>query len=225
MTSTILITGANRGVGLALAQAAAARGDRVIGTARDPQAAQALAAVAQVHPLDVTDPAACAHLAAALGETAIDLLVCNAGALIGRDGLDDPAYDAQAFQTILMTNVAGPFFTVRALLPALLRAAQPKIAVISSVVGSSTRAKGIGYPYRASKAAATNIALNLTTELRPRGVAVGAYHPGWVSTEMGGAGADIDAETSARGLLARFDALTLGTTGVYEDWEGSPIPF
>jgi NAD(P)-dependent dehydrogenase (short-subunit alcohol dehydrogenase family) len=225
MTRTILITGANRGVGLALAQAAAARGDRVIGTARDPQAAQALAAVAQVHALDVTDPDGCAQLAAALGDAAIDILVCNAGALIGRDGLDDPAYDADAFRTVLMTNVAGPFFTARALVPALLRAPQPRIAVISSLMGSSTRAKGTGYLYRASKAAATNIALNLAAELRPRGVAVGAYHPGWVRTDMGGAEADIDAATAAAGLLSRFDALTLATSGVYEDWRGEPIPF
>jgi NAD(P)-dependent dehydrogenase (short-subunit alcohol dehydrogenase family) len=224
MSRTILITGANRGLGLALARAAAARGDAVIGTARDPGAAADLAAVAEVHPLDVTDPASCALLAAALGDRPVDLLVCNAGALVGRGGLDDPAYDAEAFRTVLMANVAGPFFTTRALLPALRRASAAKVAVISSMMGSSTAAKGSAYLYRASKAAATNIALNLAAELRPAGIAVGAWHPGWVRTAMGGQGADISAEESAAGLMARFDALSLATSGVFEDHRGAPIP-
>jgi NAD(P)-dependent dehydrogenase (short-subunit alcohol dehydrogenase family) len=173
----------------------------------------------------VTDPAACARLAAALGEAAVDLLVCNAGALMGRGGLADPGYDADAFRTVLMANVAGPFFTVRALLPALRRSPRARVAVISSLMGSSARPKGSAYLYRASKAAATNLAVNLAEELRAEGVAVGAYHPGWVRTDMGGADADIGAAESAAGLLARFDALTLGATGVFEDYAGRPIAF
>jgi NAD(P)-dependent dehydrogenase (short-subunit alcohol dehydrogenase family) len=224
MPRTVLITGANRGVGLALARAVAARGDAVVGTARRPAAAADLAAVAEVHGLDVTDPASCAALAAALGDRPVDLLVCNAGALIGRGGVDDPTYDAEAFRAVLMANVAGPFFTTRALSPALRRAGGAKVAIISSLMGSSTAAKGTSYLYRASKAAATNIALNLAVELRPAGIAVGAWHPGWVRTDMGGQGADISAEESAAGLLARFDALSIATSGVFEDYRGVPIP-
>lgn len=228
MSRTILITGANRGLGLEMARRAAARGDRVIATARRPEAADALRAAAPkaaIHTLDVADPDACAALARAMGETAIDLLVCNAGALVGRGGLEDPSYDAEGFRQVLMANVAGPFFTVRSLLPSLRRARGAKVAVISSLMGSSARPIGSAYLYRASKAAATNLAVNMAEELKPEGIAVGAYHPGWVRTDMGGAGADIDAAESVEGLFARFDALGMATTGVFEDYAGRRIAF
>jgi NAD(P)-dependent dehydrogenase (short-subunit alcohol dehydrogenase family) len=231
MARTILITGANRGVGLALAAQAAARGDTVLATARAPERADALKALRErggdvtVLGLDVADPSRAGDLAAMLADRAVDLLVCNAGAMIGRGGIDDSAYTAEAWRDVLMTNVAGPFFTVRAFLPLLRKAAGgAKVAVISSRMGSSAAAAGSAYLYRASKAAATNLAANLAVELKPFGIAVGAYHPGWVRTDMGGGGADITPEQSASGLLARFDALSLATTGVVEDYKGAPIP-
>lgn len=230
MKRTILITGANRGVGLALAQAASARGDAVIATARAPHEADDLAklradgADVVVHPLDVTEPDSAEALAATLKGRSIDMLMCNAGVLQGRGGIEDPRYDRDAFARVLMTNVAGPFFTVRALLPNL-RLAGGKVAVISSIMGSTARAKGGSYIYRASKAAATNLAVNLAVELAPLGVAVGAYHPGWVRTAMGGDDAEVSPQESAEGLLARLDALSLASTGVVEDYRGQAIAF
>lgn len=227
--ATVVITGANRGIGLELARQAAARGDDVIATARRPGAAEALAALARgggrvtVAGLDVTKPEQVAALAAELRRP-VDLLVCNAGAYVARGGIDDPAYDAAAWERVLMTNVAGPFFTVRGLLGAL-EAARGRVAVISSLMGSQARAPGGAYIYRASKAAATNLARNLAAELKGRGIAVGAYHPGWVRTDMGGPGASIGVEESARGLLARFDALGLETSGTVEDWQGVPLAY
>ena len=223
-----LITGANRGIGRMLAQFSAARGDTVYGAARNADGAAAIKAL-QAHgavtpvTLDVTDPAGAETLSRALGDGGIDLLVCNAGALIGRGGIDDPAYTAEAWAAQLMTNVAGPFFTARAFLPQLERAGG-KIAIISSIMGCDSRARGSAYAYRASKAAATNLARNLAVELKARGVAVGAYHPGWARTDMGGDAAEISVEESAAGLLARFDALSPATTGVVEDWRGEPLP-
>jgi len=126
---------------------------------------------------------------------------------------------------VMMTNVAGVFFTVRAFLPSLVAAPQPKIAIVSSVMASSEQAPGGAYIYRASKAAATNLARNLAVDLKQPGVAVGAYHPGWVRTDMGGPNADIEVEESAKGLLERFEALSLETTGVFEDYRGKAIPF
>ena len=92
-------------------------------------------------------------------------------------------------------------------------------------MGSTARAKGSAYIYRASKAAATNLAICLSKELGEEGIAVAAYHPGWVRTEMGGAGADISVEESAAGLIARFDELDMKGTGAFRFFSGEPIPF
>ncbi|TYO89660.1 SDR family NAD(P)-dependent oxidoreductase [Oceanicella actignis] len=227
----MVIAGASRGIGLELARQAAARGDEVLACARRPDAAPALAALCErsggrvrAAALDVTDPDSCDRAARELGARQADLLVCNAGVFIGRGGLDDPALDARAWRETLMTNVAGPFFVVRAF-RARMRRPGGKIAVIGSRMGSSAAASGDAYAYRASKAAAANLALNLSRELAPEGLAVGVWHPGWVATEMGGPRAALTPERSARDLLARFDALTLARTGLFEDHEGRPIPF
>ncbi len=229
MPKTTLITGANRGIGLALAHLATERGDRVLAAARRPGAALALADLARrndnvsVLTLDVTKPEGIA--AASIDDTAIDLLICNAGQYVARGDLDDPEYTYDAWHTMMMTNVAGIFFTVRAFLSRLRQAAEPKIAIVSSIMASSERAPGGSYIYRASKAAATNLARNLAIDLKEQGIAVGAYHPGWVRTDMGGSSATVDVEESAKGLMQRFDALSLATTGVFEDYRGEAIPF
>jgi NAD(P)-dependent dehydrogenase (short-subunit alcohol dehydrogenase family) len=219
--ATILITGANRGVGRELARQAAARGDTVIACARD---AGAVEAGLEAHALDVRDPAAAEALAGKLAGRTLDLVICNAGVLIGRGGLDDPAYTAESWAETMAVNVAGPFFAARAFVP-LLRRPGGKFAIISSQMGSSARAGGGSYSYRASKAAATNLAANLAKDLAAEGIAVGSWHPGWVRTDMGGPSAAISAKESARGLLRRFDGLSLATTGVFETYSGDPIPF
>ena len=230
MPKTTLITGANRGIGLALTQLAMDRGDRVLAAARRPGEAPALADLARknanisVLNIDVTDPEEMAA-AAAIEDTPIDLLICNAGQYLARGGLDDPEYSFDAWHTVMMTNVAGIFFTVRAFMPRLLQAPAAKIAIVSSMMASSERAPGGAYIYRASKAAATNLARNLAVDLKGQGIAVGAYHPGWVRTDMGGPKAAIDVDDSATGLMQRFDALSLATTGVFEDYRGEAIPF
>ena len=92
-------------------------------------------------------------------------------------------------------------------------------------MASDARAPGGSYAYRASKAAALNLGRNLAVDLAPEGIALGIYHPGWVRTDMGGGEADIDVSEARDGLIARFDALTLDTTGCFEGWDGNPIPF
>ncbi|SDX78034.1 NAD(P)-dependent dehydrogenase, short-chain alcohol dehydrogenase family [Albimonas donghaensis] len=223
---TILITGAARGIGLEMARQAVARGDRVIAAVRDPGAAglASLPAGVRVETLDVTDPASCAALAARLEGETLDLVVCNAGVYIGRGKLGDDVFPVEAWARSFAVNVAGVFLTVEALSPRLRRPGG-RIAVVSSQMGGSGRAPGGSYIYRASKAAATNLARNLAADLAPEGVSVGAYHPGWVRTDMGGGGADISVEESAAGLLARFDALGPETTGAFESYDGTALPF
>ena len=223
MTQTLLIAGASRGIGLEMAAQASSRGDRVIALVRSAGSAATLEGIAsQILIAGVTDEAALNQAASELNSD-LDLLVCNAGVYRGRGGIDADDMTADAWFETLMTNVAGPFFVTRAFLP---RMKSPgKIAIISSKMGSSAGAPGGSYSYRSSKAAATNLACNLASELRPRGIAVGSYHPGWVRTNMGSSAADISVTESAAGLLSRFDALSIDTTGVFEDYAGEAIPF
>lgn len=223
MTQTLLIAGASRGIGLEMAAQASKRGDRLIALVRGAGSEGPLEGLAsQILIAGVTDEDALNQAAAELTND-LDLLVCNAGVYRGRGGIDAEDMTADAWSETLMTNVAGPFFVTRAFLS---RMKSPgKIAIVSSKMGSSARAPGGSYSYRSSKAAANNLACNLASELRPRDIAVGSYHPGWVRTDMGGSSADISAEESAAGLIERFDALSLETTGCFEFYSGEPIPF
>ena len=214
---TVLITGANRGIGAELRSHYAARGETVLGTHRHPAREGLLT-------LDVTDPASAAALGRTLTDTALDLVVCNAGVYLDKGERLTDGYPPALWAQTFATNVTGVFLTVQALLPHL-RAGKGKIAIISSQMGAQERATGGSYIYRASKAAVLNLGRNLAADLRRDGIAVGIYHPGWVRTDMGGAGADISEEEAARGLAARFDALSLATTGCFETWDGRAHPF
>jgi len=207
----IVVTGANRGIGKAFADVSRVRGENVTGTARDNSA--------QVT-LDVTDKAQHAAMAENLAGQPVDLLICNAGVYLDKGhGIDD--YPPEMWAQSFATNVTGVFLTIQALLPHL-RLAQGKVAIVSSQMASHTRAPGGSYIYRASKAAALNLGRNLATDLRPDGVAVGIYHPGWVQTDMGGGAAEITVDHAAAGLVDRFDTLSLETTGCFETWDGRP---
>lgn len=210
----VLITGANRGIGRALADHFKGQGQQVTGTARDGSAAVKL---------DVTDPADHAAMARALHGQPIDLLMCNAGVYLDK-GQTIEGYPAEMWAQTFAANVTGVFLTVQALLPNL-RAARGKIAIISSQMASHTRAPGGSYIYRASKAAVLNLGRNLAVDLKRDGIAVGIYHPGWVQTDMGGQAADITVSQAVAGLAERFEALSLDTTGCFETWDGQAHPY
>ena len=213
---TILITGASRGIGRALHDLYAERGRAVLGTAREPGRGMMR--------LDVADPASHAALARALEGRALEVVVCNAG--INPDkGVALADLTAEVFARSFAVNATGAFLTVQSLLPHLRRGERPRVAIVSSQLGSSERASGGSHAYRASKAAAINIARNLAVDLAAEGVAVGVYHPGWVSTDMGGPGAPVTPRASAEGLASRIEALTPQATGVFETWDGHPHPF
>lgn len=212
----VIVTGANRGIGAQMTQQMRERGDMVTATSR----AEASPAFAQ---LDVADPASIEAFAASIAGP-VDLLVCNAGVYLDKGQTLD-ALSPQVWADTFAVNVTGVFLTIQALLPALRKSGAPKVAIIASQMGSSERAGGNAFVYRASKAAAVNLARNLAIDLKPDGIAVGAYHPGWVRTEMGGANADIDAATSAAGLIAQFGKLGADHTGVFENYDGTAMPF
>lgn len=209
----VLITGASRGIGAQMTAQLEARGDTVTAVAR----------YGRDIAVDVSDAASIRAMADAFGDKPLDLLVCNAGVFPDRGEDLSTGFPADMWAEVFAINVTGVFLTVQALLPNL-QAAKGKIAIISSQMGASTKASGGGYIYRASKAAATNLAFNLATDLRSDGVAVGAYHPGWVRTDMGGASAAVSPEDSAAGLIARFDALNITNTGLFETYDGQAHP-
>jgi NAD(P)-dependent dehydrogenase (short-subunit alcohol dehydrogenase family) len=210
---TTLITGANRGIGKAMVDGYTAQGEKVFGTHRAPDVGQMLA-------LDVTDPASQRALSDRLAGETIDLLVCNAGVYLDKSQDLTVGYPAEMWAQSFAANVTGVFQTIQNLLPQLHRAQNAKIAIISSQMASHTRAPGGSYIYRASKAAVLNLGRNLASDLKPQGIAVGIYHPGWVRTDMGTDSAEISVTESAAGLMERFAALDLDSTGCFETWDG-----
>lgn len=212
----VLITGANRGIGAALATAYRAKGDHVTATARDGSTGARL---------DVSSPESQAALSRSLDGTPVDLLICNAGVYLDKaENLAD-GYPAQMWADSFAVNVTGVFLSVQSLLPNLQVAAAPKIAILSSQMASHERAPGGSYIYRSSKAAALNLGRNLARDLQSLGIPVGIYHPGWVRTDMGGEKADISVDEAVTGLIARFDALDLDSSGCFETWDGRPHPY
>ncbi|WP_439141060.1 SDR family NAD(P)-dependent oxidoreductase [Planktotalea sp.] len=211
----VILTGGNRGIGEHITTQLRARGDTVLATSRDSSTGDIL---------DVTNAEQIQNLAASY-QPALDLLICNAGVYLDKGHALESGYDPQIWADTFAVNVTGVFQTIQALLPALRKSTAPKVAIIASQMGSSERAGGNAFVYRASKAAAVNLARNLSIDLKSDGIAVGAYHPGWVQTEMGGAEADIDAATSAAGLIERFDLLSRDHTGVFENYDGALMPF
>lgn len=221
----VAITGANRGIGLEMVKQLSANGDEILACIRSPETAVSLEGLkgVSIAVVDVSDPASCEKAATAFGP--LDLLVCNAGQYRVRGRLDDPNYTAENWAEVLATNVSGAFFTTRAFLPFLAKPGG-KIAIISSRMGSNTDSvSGGSYIYRASKAAATNLASNLAVDLKQDGVAVGAYHPGHVGTDMGGETAPVTPSDSAAGLLNQFHALSLENTGTYAEYNGNKLSY
>jgi NAD(P)-dependent dehydrogenase (short-subunit alcohol dehydrogenase family) len=224
---TLLITGANRGIGLELTRRYAADGWTVIAACREPQSATALKAIrgVSVEALDVTDYTAVDKLAQTYDGTAIDLLLNNAGIYGNRDGALKVS-DFDTYLQVLQVNSVAPMKLALAFLPHLKATkGGAKIATISSRMGSISQSGGGSYAYRASKAAINAGMHNLALDLKSSGISCITLHPGWVKTDMGGAGADIDVATSAAGLKKVIDGLTLKDTGKFYNYDGGEIPW
>ena len=229
----VVITGANRGVGLGLVRQLGPVADEGFATCRDPAAAEELMTLASpgsnvlVLPLDVADAESLAEASAAV-KGPVDLLICNAGVNSGYSGLSGPENaltpDAMdGFADLLRINVAGPFFTVQAFLSHLMDSDAGRVAIISSQMGSQQHDAGNAYAYRASKAGVNNIMVTLSNELDAKGIAVAAYHPGWVRTDMGGPRAHLSVEESAQALTQRFHELDMSQTGRFLNYDGAPM--
>lgn len=222
---SVLITGASRGLGLEFARQYAADGWRVHACCRD-----VCGAVAEIsgdvvcHALDVTDGGAIAALACVLDGEALDLLVNNAG-IMGR-GQKLGGIDAQGWEKVLRVNAIAPLMVSEALLPNLRKAPAAKIAMLTSRMGSiADNTSGGMYAYRSSKAALNAAARSLALDLAGDGIAVVLLHPGWVRTDMGGAGGQIEAPESVAGLRRAIGALEMADSGSFYAYDGRLIPW
>ncbi|WP_374376431.1 SDR family oxidoreductase [Dongia sp.] len=225
--STILITGANRGIGLELTKRYAAEGWTVIACCRKPKDAKALIAVKgdiDIRALDVAKPASIAKLKAALGNRPIDVLLNNAGIYGQRGGFGKT--DPKDFMATFQVNTLAPLLVSEALLGNLLKGGMKKIASITSKMGSiGDGPGGGGYAYRASKTALNMVMANAAAELKGKGIATVLLHPGWVQTDMGGRNAPVKKEESAAGIMKVIAALTPATSGRFFNYDGSPLPW
>ena len=211
----ILITGANRGIGLALAEQFHARGDEVVAVCRKRSPRLDDPGLQVIDGIDVTDPGSVDELARRLGDAPLDVLIHNAGSLTV-ESLEH--FDADAIRRQFEVNSIGPLRVTHALLGRL--SAGSKIAIVTSLMGSmSDNGSGGYYGYRMSKAAVNAAGVSLARDLAPRGIAVVLLHPGMVATEMTG-GRGIAAEESAAGLIARIDELSLEDTGSFHHQDG-----
>ncbi|MCA0943205.1 SDR family oxidoreductase [Salipiger pacificus] len=221
----LLVSGANRGIGLELARQFAAAGWEVIGTARQPDRAEALAATgAQVLPLEADDETSIAALKHKLGETPIDVLIANAGIALNLDAGPAEVTRAEFTQTI-RTNTWGPLALARAL-KSNIAASDLKICCAMSSLMSSISANdwGTQYGYRASKAALNAAWVGLADEWRPEGITCLLLRPGMVATDMT-EGRGIAVEESVAGMKRVVEQITAADTGRIIGYDGIDVPW
>lgn len=228
--ANIIITGANRGIGLALVKTYLLGGDRVFALCRQPQQADQLNELAAsaggqltVHTVDMADADSITTFAGSLKDTPVDVLLNVAGIVGGRtDSLLKTPFseaDFDDWRTAFEVMTIGPFRLTQAVLPNLI-AARGKVMTVSSQIAASTWPRGGLYAYGATKAAVNRLMRSLAFDLRDKGVTVALVHPGWVQTDMGGANAEITPQESAAGIKQVLDGLTLEDTGKFFKWNG-----
>jgi len=229
-TYQVLITGANRGIGLEFVNQYAAAGYNVIACCRDPLNATALNALASssgekvsVQALDVSDFYQIERLASALNGQVMDILINNAGYYpLGYFGSTDYAEWDKAFRI----NAMAPLKMAECFIEHVACSRLRKIVALSSKMGSiADNGSGGSYLYRTSKVAANMVMKSLAIDLKPRGIAVATLHPGWVMTEMGGPNALITTEKSVAGMRAVIDQLSIHNAGRFIAYDGQEIPW
>lgn len=232
MKDVVLVTGANRGIGLEFSRQYAESGWRVYASCREPERATELGRLAaagggriSIHPLDVTNTAHVAALPAVLGDQPLDMLISNAG-IYGQEDADFGNTDVRAWLHAFHVNTIAPLKIMEALAGHVARGRRRVVACLSSKMGSmADNRSGGSYVYRSSKAALNAVVASAAVDLRSRGVTVVALHPGWVKTDMGGPNAELTVAASVSAMRALLDGLTVADSGRFIDVDGSTIPW
>jgi NAD(P)-dependent dehydrogenase (short-subunit alcohol dehydrogenase family) len=225
---TVLISGANRGIGAEFVRQYVKAGWRVIATCRDPAGAfwlTELGPAILVLPLQADDKDSVASLALALKGVPIDVLIANAG-VGGPRGMEPETVDRESWIEVIQVNTIAPLALAGALRANLEKGKGKKLIAISSRLGSmEANLTGGLYVYRSSKAALNAVWRSLAIDWRPSGMVCVVLHPGWVRTDMGGKGADIGPEESVEGMRQVIDGLTLEDSGRFFEWNGRELPW
>ena len=224
---TVLITGANRGIGLEFARQYAADGWSVIACCRKPAAAKDLKTLegeVRIEKLDVASDSSISALARSLKNQPIDVLINNAGIYGGKQDFGNT--DAKNWLEVMQVNVIAPLHMLEALAGNLAAGKGKKVLSITSKMGSiGDGPSGGGYIYRSSKAALNMTMASAAKDLKRHGITVIVAHPGWVATDMGGKGAPLMVETSVAGLRKVIAKLTKSDTGKFFNYSGEEIPW
>ncbi|MBA6389187.1 SDR family oxidoreductase [Colwellia sp. BRX10-3] len=221
MSKNVVITGANRGIGLAMCMHFKAQGNNVFALCRQSSSELEALAVNIIEDIDVASDLGIASMVSALSSVDIDVLICNAGIL------RDESLTKLNLNTIreqFEVNALAPLRVVASLQGQLNKGA--KVALITSRMGSITdNGSGGRYGYRMSKAALNAAAMSLSHDLASNNIAVGIYHPGYVQTDMVNYGGDISASDSAKKLVGLINKLTMAESGVFKHSNGSVLPW
>ncbi|HWP00484.1 MAG TPA: SDR family oxidoreductase [Methylococcus sp.] len=231
-TPSVLVTGTNRGLGLEFTRQYLAAGWHVIACCRRPHAAAELRDLAKrfdnlsIHTLDLCTLTEIEHLAKALTDTRLDLLINNAGVYGGERANRFGSLDYELWQDVLRVNTLAPVKMAETFLPHLARSRKKLIVGITSLMGSiADNSSGGAIVYRSSKAALNAALKSLAIDLKPHGIGVLILHPGWVRTDMGGPRAPILPEESVRGMRHLIDQFTPELSGRFLDFRGRELPW
>ncbi len=225
--ATVLITGANRGIGLEMARQYAAAGDEVIAAVRKPDEAKALKEIdgkVRIEQMDLGDFDSIASLKQRLGDAPIDIAIMNAGWVGGgKQGVDD--FDIEEWHRTLDINTIGPLLLARALKPNLEASGDGKLMNVSSQLAASTWPMGGMLIYSTTKAAMNKVTQILAIDWKDAPITVAVMHPGWVKTDMGGPNAQLTPEESASGIRNVIAAMTKADSGKFYKWNGEIHPW
>jgi len=230
---SVLITGANRGLGLEFARQYGHDGWRVFGCCRNPDKAKELTELAAasgggitVHPLDVARGDSVAALSEALEGEAVDLLIGNAAIYGDEERADFGSLDYDRWAETFSINVMGAMRVVEAFADRVASSEKKTLAFVSSLMGSiADNGSGGAYLYRSSKAALNAVAKSLAVDLKGRGLISVILHPGWVKTDMGGENAPLLPPESVSGMREVLDGLRPEDSGRFLSYSGAELPW